>query len=69
MIIGWVYGARLRGAKSLHPSKSHPSLYHIRVWYGRTLQSATLSKWFKDAGQWVRLGDPLTGAHLAGIDF
>ncbi|KAI0700644.1 hypothetical protein C8T65DRAFT_580128 [Cerioporus squamosus] len=69
MIIGWVYGVRSRGATPLHRVKSHPSLYHISVWYGRTLSSATLSKWFKDAGQWVRLADPITGAHLGDIDF
>ncbi len=69
MIVGWACGVRRRGQTPLAQSRNHPSLYHIRVWYGRTIQTSALSKWYKDGGQWVRLTVPTTGLDLKGMDF
>ncbi|TFK82787.1 hypothetical protein K466DRAFT_603392 [Polyporus arcularius HHB13444] len=69
MVVGWACGMRKRGTQPLVGYKGHPSLYHVRLWYGRTIQTSALSKWFKDAGQWVRLSTPITGSGLADVDF
>ncbi|RDX50949.1 hypothetical protein OH76DRAFT_1481996 [Lentinus brumalis] len=55
VVVGWACGLRRQGQKPIAQSRNHPSLYHIRVWYGRTLQTSALSKWFKDAGHFPLL--------------
>ncbi|PIL36029.1 hypothetical protein GSI_01689 [Ganoderma sinense ZZ0214-1] len=72
VIFGWAYGVRVRKSRNLRPPpvrKAHPTLYHIRIYYGRTRDASVLSKWFKDGQVWLRLGQPITGDDLDDIDF
>ncbi|TFK82414.1 hypothetical protein K466DRAFT_500376, partial [Polyporus arcularius HHB13444] len=67
LIMGWATGIRTDRKKALR--QGHPRLYHVRIWYGATVQSRALTKWFRDGQTWLRLGPPVTGAHLEDIDF
>ncbi len=67
LIHGWTRGVRRSTTRTA--AKAHPALYHVRIWYGQTTQTRTLSKWFRDSEEWFRLGDPVTGASLDCIDF
>ena len=72
VILGWVFGARIRNSQNLRPppiSRSHPTLYHIVVLYGGMHDGPVLSKWFKYGQNWQRLGQPITGDDVNDVDF
>lgn len=68
VIMGWACGVRTR-RNTFKLAKMHPSLYHIRVWYGVQTNSSVLTQWYNDAGEWLRLEHPTLGAQLEDIDF
>ena len=68
LVLSWASGVRFT-RRTPASSVPHPNLYHIRVLYGPTSSTAALSKWFKDSGEWMRLGAPVTGIALKDIDF
>ncbi|KAI1795830.1 hypothetical protein LXA43DRAFT_1090464 [Ganoderma leucocontextum] len=70
LVLGWVYGVRTRALRRPPASaKAHPSLYHVRIWYGARGNEQALSKWFKDGEDWRRLGEPIVGDDLDDVDF
>ncbi|PIL29463.1 hypothetical protein GSI_08405 [Ganoderma sinense ZZ0214-1] len=63
LVLSWVYGVRTWALRRPPPSaKAHPTLYHVRLWYGARGNDPALSKWFKDGEEWRRLGRPILWA-------